>query len=274
MKSRADFNRVMSSDTPARVCGEVRPCGEEFTGVHTDRVFLGKGTHRLVTAWLPFGEVRVDDGALMVARCSHRSETFAHLRATYGTSTVGGDGTRSGWVTDDAAALPAMLLRRGVGDKKTRGGGGGGGDDADIDGDDDGAAGECDDGDGSGGDGGGGGVPEVDWRTAHFQPGDVAVLTIDTVHMSAANCSAGSGGGAAGGAGASGASVGASGAAGAAAGAAARAARVRVSCDTRWQPACEPTDPRLKVWRRRASGGGGVLDQLRLDGREVVPPSP
>jgi hypothetical protein len=40
--------------------------GGEFTGVHTDRVFLGRGTDRLITAWIPFGQVAVKDGALMV----------------------------------------------------------------------------------------------------------------------------------------------------------------------------------------------------------------
>lgn len=29
----------------------------EFTGVHTDRVFLGRGSSRVLTAWLPLGKV-------------------------------------------------------------------------------------------------------------------------------------------------------------------------------------------------------------------------
>ena len=49
-------------------------------------MFLGRGTGHLVTAWIPFGQVRVTDGALMVARGSHRSRAFADLRATYGAS--------------------------------------------------------------------------------------------------------------------------------------------------------------------------------------------
>lgn len=28
--------------------------------------------------------------------------------------------------------------------------------------------------------------------------------------------------------------------------------RIRLSCDTRWQPADEPRDPRLRVWRSEA----------------------
>ena len=56
--------------------------GGEFTGVHTDRVFLGGGSARLVTVWIPLGDVRVADGALMVAAGSHADATFAGVRRT------------------------------------------------------------------------------------------------------------------------------------------------------------------------------------------------
>jgi hypothetical protein len=75
----------------------------EFTGVHTDRVFLGGGDARLVTAWIPLGDVRMADGALMVAAGSHADETFAGVRRTYGASAAGKDGAQSGWLTDDAS---------------------------------------------------------------------------------------------------------------------------------------------------------------------------
>lgn len=32
----------------------------EFTGVHTDRVFLGRGSGQLITAWLPLGDCPTD----------------------------------------------------------------------------------------------------------------------------------------------------------------------------------------------------------------------
>ena len=40
-----------------------------------------------------------------------------------------------------------------------------------------------------------------------------------------------------------------------------KGARVRLSCDTRWQPRSERTDPRIRVWRRRL--GGDVVDEVR-----------
>ena len=93
--------------------------GGEFTGVHTDRVFLGGGSGRLVTAWIPLGDVRVADGALMVAAGSHADATFAGVRRTYGASAAGADGARSGWLTDDAAAV-LDVARRAIARRRAR----------------------------------------------------------------------------------------------------------------------------------------------------------
>jgi hypothetical protein len=141
----------------------------QFTGLHTDRVFLGRGTPRLLTAWTPLGDVPPELGSLLVAAGSHRLPAFAALHAGYGHSQVGKDGTRSGWLTDDGGALAGQA-----------------------------------------------GGP-VDWRVAECGPGDVVVLGLDVLHMSASNET--------------------------------RPPRIRLSCDTRWQPAGEPRDPRLVVWR-------------------------
>jgi len=42
-----------------------------------------------------------------------------------------------------------------------------------------------------------------------------------------------------------------------------RPPRIRLSCDTRWQPAGEPRDPRLAVWR---SAGDCRADDLACAG--------
>ena len=55
----------------------------------------------------------------------------------------------------------------------------------------------------------------VDWRTADMRAGDVVVLHAEVLHMSAANV----------------------------------CGQLRLSCDTRWQPAAEPRDARLRLWR-------------------------
>ena len=49
----------------------------EFTGVHTDRVFLGRGSSRVLTAWLPLGKV-----------CCHRTSQSQHKQILLSDSKV------------------------------------------------------------------------------------------------------------------------------------------------------------------------------------------
>ena len=54
----------------------------------------------------------------------------------------------------------------------------------------------------------------MQWHTSDLHAGDVVVLSMDTLHMSAAN----------------------------------KSRNIRISCDTRWLPADDPRDPRLAHW--------------------------
>ncbi len=58
------------------------------------------GSTPLYSLWLPLGDIPSDQGNLVVARGSHRSEQFARLRQEYGSSEAGakGNGTTSGWI--------------------------------------------------------------------------------------------------------------------------------------------------------------------------------
>jgi len=217
--------------------------GGEFTGAHADRVFLRGGTPRFLTAWIPFGDVAIEDGALLIARGSHADPAFATVREAYvERSAVGADGTRSGWLTDDAAEVAAMLddvscagasRRRAARGKRKKGA---------TEDDDVNAVGT------------GGGTTAtatktegpsgkktfltkktkrngfVDWRALDFRAGDVCVLDPRVVHMSSANRSRGD------------------------------SHRARVSCDTRWQSEGDPADPRVGAWRVRDAESGAVVD--------------
>lgn len=145
-------------------------CKGEFTGVHTDKVFLGRGSSQVLTAWVPLGQVNIEDGAMMVCRGSHRMRSFAKLKAGYGQTQVGKDGTQSGWYSDNGADLANMISPH-----------------------------------------------AVDWRSTDFQPGDIVVLGLEVVHMTACNVSG----------------------------------QIRLSCDTRWQPSEDARDPRLSVWHSK-----------------------
>jgi hypothetical protein len=70
-----------------------------FTGVHTDRVYLGGGTERLVTLWVPLGHTDAHLGSMLVVPGSHRQRRFAALQRSYGRGSVGADGIESGWLS-------------------------------------------------------------------------------------------------------------------------------------------------------------------------------
>ena len=76
----------------------------EFTGVHADSVYMGRGSARLLTCWIPFGEVTPATGAITLCVGSHRSPDFARVRETYGRSDNDRDGY-GGWLTLDPLEL-------------------------------------------------------------------------------------------------------------------------------------------------------------------------
>ncbi len=81
----------------------------EFTGLHCDRVFLGRGSRALLTAWLPLGRVPTGRGSLLVARGSHRLRAFNELHSGYGTSEVGTANSRR-WLSELVSDVASPLV--------------------------------------------------------------------------------------------------------------------------------------------------------------------
>jgi hypothetical protein len=73
---------------------------EKFTGSHYDVVYMGRGSHRVRTVWIPFGETPIEHGTLAICGGSHRLEGFAKLRETYGKMDVDRDHIE-GWFSND-----------------------------------------------------------------------------------------------------------------------------------------------------------------------------
>ena len=73
---------------------------EKFTGSHMDVVYMGRGSERVNTVWIPFGDIPITQGTLAVCEASHRLPSFARMRATYGRSDVDRDRI-SGWFSED-----------------------------------------------------------------------------------------------------------------------------------------------------------------------------
>lgn len=78
---------------------------EESTGIHYDVVYMGRGTHKLMTCWIPMGTISPDMGSLAICEGSHRSDGFKRLRETYGKFDVDRDNIKGdkniGWFSHD-----------------------------------------------------------------------------------------------------------------------------------------------------------------------------
>ncbi|CAL8463391.1 g2925 [Coccomyxa elongata] len=83
----------------------------QFTGVHSDRVFL-QGSDRMLTVWIPLGYTPLEQGALLVVPGSHKLPEFQEIQRTYGSSQVGADGTQSGWLCEDPGQLDKAVGRK------------------------------------------------------------------------------------------------------------------------------------------------------------------
>ena len=71
---------------------------EEATGAHMDHVYMGRGSQRVMTCWVPFGDIPVGQGTLAICVGSHNEPGFEKLRNTYGKMDVDRDRV-AGWFT-------------------------------------------------------------------------------------------------------------------------------------------------------------------------------
>lgn len=76
----------------------------EYTGVHADAVYMGRGSQRLLTCWVPFGQVTPAHGAIALCAGSERTPAYARVREGYGRSDNDRDGY-GGWLTLDPLEL-------------------------------------------------------------------------------------------------------------------------------------------------------------------------
>jgi len=91
------------------------------TPSHCDIVYMGRGTRRLYTAWVPLGRAHFENGGLCVLEDSHKNE---RLQKTYGARDVDSycinrenDPAKTanglnGWLTEDANRIRRQLGQR------------------------------------------------------------------------------------------------------------------------------------------------------------------
>jgi len=77
---------------------------EECTGAHMDFVYMGRGSQRLMTAWVPFDDIPVEKGTLAVLPGTNHLPGYEKLRNTYGKCDVDRDHIQ-GWFTKNPREL-------------------------------------------------------------------------------------------------------------------------------------------------------------------------
>ena len=77
---------------------------DSYTGCHYDVVYMGLGSQRLHTVWIPFEDLEVERGTLAVCEGSHNLPGFQRLRETYGRMDVDRD-LVDGWFSEDPAEI-------------------------------------------------------------------------------------------------------------------------------------------------------------------------
>jgi hypothetical protein len=163
------------------------------TGVHFDNVYIGRGSPRVLSCWMPWGDVSADQGSLAICSGSHNLASFARLRDTYGRHDPDRDFIKG---ADNAAGHFSFHLQ----EVTERFGG--------------------------------------RWLTANFRAGDVLIFPPFTMHCALDNTTD----------------------------------RFRISSDTRFQPATDPTDARFmtnleprQALRHRYRVAGGEVTAITMD---------
>ena len=152
------------------------------TGPHMDSVFMNRGTLRLMTAWLPIGDIDLTLGGLAILEGSHR---LGGIRNDYGSRDV--DTYCSNREAAESYAVQESMVWNGL-----------------LSGDPVALREEL----------------GLRWLTAHFHAGDLVTFPLYTVHIGLDNNSD----------------------------------HIRLSSDSRYQPAGEPADPRWTAPTRVLTG--------------------
>ena len=88
-RAMAFFERLLGGEPLAYNFQWLRAAGPgAVSGIHSDVVYMGRGTHELYTCWTPLGDMTADMGPLCLCLGSHRWEA---VRRTYGACDVDRD---------------------------------------------------------------------------------------------------------------------------------------------------------------------------------------
>lgn len=84
--------------------------GTAGTNAHQDVVYMGRGSQRLLTCWIPIGDIPIKNGPIAILPGTHTVKKMKHIRSTYGKMDVDRDGI-DGWFTNNFLELSNMVRR-------------------------------------------------------------------------------------------------------------------------------------------------------------------
>ncbi len=84
------------------------PEGAAGTQAHMDVVYMGRGSQRLMTCWIPVGDVPLENGPMVVLPGTHQNPAFEKIRQTYGRMDVDRDGVSGGWFSNNYIELSEL----------------------------------------------------------------------------------------------------------------------------------------------------------------------
>jgi ectoine hydroxylase-related dioxygenase (phytanoyl-CoA dioxygenase family) len=104
-----------------KIVRHTRPQDKTCTGAHYDLIYLRGGTERVVTSWIPIGDIPVEMGGLIYLEGSHAwgqrmeaeyQQSAGHLTPEERVSAYNRHMDNSGWMTRDLPALAEKVNTR------------------------------------------------------------------------------------------------------------------------------------------------------------------
>ena len=110
----AFFNRLFGEPSLTFNYKWARAVPEHAAGTqaHMDVVYMGRGSERLHTMWVPVGDVASDNGPMVILDRSHNHPALQPIRDTYGKMDVDRDLVKGGWFTNDYQELSDLTGTR------------------------------------------------------------------------------------------------------------------------------------------------------------------
>ena len=105
------FNRLFDEESISFDYKWARAVPQDAAGTnaHMDVVYMGRGSQRLNTCWIPVGDISLENGPMCILPTSHNCSATERIRETYGKLDVDRDGVEGGWFSNNYIELSKLV---------------------------------------------------------------------------------------------------------------------------------------------------------------------